>query len=125
MESSCGKTRGRLLVALAAYTAVGLGSGIAVGHLPIPWKYIVAILPVLPAWYFASLFARMFGEMDELQRRIQLEALAFGFSAAAVLSLGYGFLQHAGLASPNWVWVWPLMGVCWIIGKFLAQRRYR
>src|ERR1700690_3742534 len=110
MESPCGKTRGRLLGALAAYTAVGLGSGIAVGHLPIPWKYIVAILPVLPAWYFASLFARMFGEMDELQRRIQLEALAFGFSAAAVLSLGYGFLQHAGLGGPTWAWWGPFMG---------------
>jgi F0F1-type ATP synthase membrane subunit c/vacuolar-type H+-ATPase subunit K len=125
MDSTCGKNRFRLLGAVLAYAIVGFGSGLAVGYLPSPWKYVVAILPVLPALWFATLFARHVGEMDELQRRIQLESLAFAFSAAVILTLGYGFLQHAGLPTPNWVWVWPLMGVCWLIGKFVAQRRYR
>jgi hypothetical protein len=125
MDSTCRKTRISLLGAVFAYAIVAVGSGMSVGHLQAPWKYVVAILPVLPALWFATLFARNFGEMDELQRKIQLEALAFAFSAAVILTLGYGFLQHAGLPIPNWVWVWPLMGVCWIIGKFVAQRRYR
>ena len=125
MDLTCGPYRTRLLGAMLTYAVVGMASGLAISHLPVPWKYMVALLPMFPALWFASLFARHMGEMDELQRRIQLEALAFGFSAAAVLTLGYGFLQHAGWPIPNWVWVWPLMGTCWLIGKFVAQRRYR
>jgi hypothetical protein len=48
----------------------------------------VALLPVLPTLWFATLFARNFGEMDELERKIQLEALAFAFSAAVILQDG-------------------------------------
>jgi hypothetical protein len=125
MDSTCRKNRIRLLGAILVYAIVGIASGIAATHLLSPWKYIVAALPVLPALWFATLFARHIGELDELQRRIQLESLAFAFSAGVVLTLGYGFLQHAGLPIPNWIWVWPLMGVCWLIGKFVAQRRYR
>ena len=125
MDSTCRKNRIRLLGAILVYAIVGIASGIAATHLLSPWKYIVAALPVLPALWFATLFARHIGELDELQRRIQLESLAFAFSAGVVLTLGYGFLQHAGLPIPNWIWVWPLMGVCWLIGKFVAQQRYR
>jgi hypothetical protein len=125
MDSTCGKNRTRLLGAVLTYAIVAVASGMAIGHLSVPWKYVVALLPVLPALWFATLFARHFGEMDELERKIQLEALAFAFSAAVILTLGYGFLQHAGWPIPNWVWVWPLMGMCWLIGKFVARRRYR
>lgn len=125
MDSTCGKNRGHLLGAVIIYAVVGAGSGMAALYLRSPWKYVLAALPVLPAMWFASLFARHIGEMDELQRRIQLESLAFAFSAGIILTLGYGFLQLAGLPIPNWVWVWPLMGICWLIGKFVAQRRYR
>jgi hypothetical protein len=125
MDTNCGKYRARLFGVIFIYAAVAAASGLAVGHLAVPWKYVVAILPVLPALWFATLFARQFGEMDELQKKIQLEALAFAFSAGVILTLGYGFLQHAGLPIPNWIWVWPLMGICWLVGKLVAQRRYR
>ena len=114
-----------MLGAILLYCLAGVGAYFAVKYLAAPWKYVISAVPVLPAMYFAILVSRSFQEMDELQRRIQLEALAFGFSASAVLTLGYGFLQHAGLRIENWIWVWPVMGVCFIIGKLLAQRRYR
>ncbi len=57
--------------------------------------------------------AHFFQTIDELQRKIQLEGLAFGFVAAAVLTLTYGCLGNAGLPQPNWVWVWPFVGPCW------------
>ena len=71
------------------------------------------------------MFIPFFRELDELQRRIQLEGLAFGFTATAVLTLSYGFLQNAGLPQVNWVWVWPVMGACWSLGLAIARRRYR
>jgi ABC-type cobalamin transport system permease subunit len=90
-----------------------------------PQKYLIAILPVLPALWIPAVVLRFFRELDELQRRIQLEGLAFGFTATAVLTLSYGFLQNAGLPQINWVWVWPVMGVCWAVGLGLARWRYR
>jgi ABC-type cobalamin transport system permease subunit len=95
-------------------------------HNPVgPQKYLIAILPVLPALWIPAVVLRFFRELDELQRRIQLEGLAFGFTATAVLTLSYGFLQNAGLPQVNWVWVWPIMGVCWSLGLAIARRRYR
>ena len=90
-----------------------------------PWKYAIAVLPVLPALGVPLAVIRLCRAMDELQLRIQLESLAFGFAAAAVTTFSYGFLQNAGLPEVSWVWVWPVMAVCWILGQLVARRRYR
>ena len=90
-----------------------------------PWKYAIAVLPVLPALGVPFAVVRYCQAMDELQRRIQLESLAFGFAAAAGATFTYGFLQNAGLPDVSWVWVWPVMAMCWIVGQLVARRRYR
>jgi hypothetical protein len=90
-----------------------------------PWKYVIAVLPVLPALGIPLAVVRFCQAMDELQLRMQLESLAFGFALAAIATFTYGFLQNAGLPEVSWVWVWPVMGVCWLIGQAAARRRYR
>lgn len=115
-----------MFVSFALYAAVlvisltWLKSGVA-----LPWKYAVAVLPVLPALGIPYAVLRYCQAMDELQRRIQLEALAFGFAASAVATFTYGFLQNADPPDVSWVWVWPVMGVCWLVGQLIARRRYR
>jgi hypothetical protein len=89
------------------------------------WKYAIAVLPVLPALGIPFAVIRYCQAMDELQRRIQLESLAFGFALAAIATFTYGFLQNAGLPDVSWVWVWPVMGTSWIVGHLVARRRYR
>ena len=90
-----------------------------------PWTYVVATLPVFPALMVPVAINRFFRSMDELQRRIQLEGLAFAFTLTAILTLSYGFLQNAGLPDISWIWIWPLMGFLWAIGLGIARRRYR
>jgi hypothetical protein len=64
--------------------------------------------------------------LDELQRRIQLEALALAFFGTGVLGAGYGFLQNAGLPEIDWgAILWPTMVGLWAVGFVLANRRYR
>ena len=70
-------------------------------------------------------FVRHLRAMDELQRRIQLEALAIGFGGTAVLTFGYGFLQGVGFPLLNWTFVFPLMIGLWGIGVAIARRRYQ
>jgi hypothetical protein len=92
---------------------------------PSPWKFVIAALPMLPALWVPLAAVRFFRELDELQKQVQLEGLAFGFIAAAVLTLTYGFLQNAGLPEVSWVWVWPVMAVGWMTGVVCARWRYR
>lgn len=90
-----------------------------------PLKYFVAVLPVLPALGVPFAVIRYCQSMDELQLRIQLESLAFAFAAASLATFTYGFLQNAGLPDVSWVWVWPVMGMSWLVGQLVARRRYR
>jgi hypothetical protein len=90
-----------------------------------PWKYAIAVLPVLPVLGVPFAVVRYCQAIDELQLRIQFESLAFGFALAAIATFTYGFLQNAGLPEVSWVWVWPVMGTCWIVGYLAARRRYR
>jgi hypothetical protein len=80
---------------------------------------------VLPALALLLAFVRFFRQMDELQRRIQLESFAFAFGASALATFAYGFLEGAGFPHLNWTFVWPVMGASWILGQALARRRYR
>jgi len=92
---------------------------------PGPWKYAIALLPVLPAMGIPLAVVRFCQAMDELELRIQLESLAFGFASTAIVTFTYGFLQNAGLPQVSWVWVWPVMAVCWMVGLVAARWRYR
>lgn len=92
---------------------------------PLPWKYFIAVLPVLPALWMPIAVTQFVREIDELQKLIVLESLAFAFAATAVLTFTYGFLQNAGLPAVGWIWVWPVMAICWLAGAALSWRRYR
>ena len=92
---------------------------------PVPWKYLVAVIPVLPALGIPFAAVRWCQTLDELQLRMQLEALAFGFLTTAIVTFTYGFLQNADLPQISWIWIWPVMAVCLIAGQLVARWRYR
>lgn len=89
-----------------------------------PWRYAVALLPMLPAGAVVVAVLRQLRRIDELQRQIQFEALAFAFAGTALLTFGYGFVENVGLPHLNWFWVWPIMAILWALGSALAARRY-
>ncbi len=90
-----------------------------------PLVTIVALIPLIPAGFALAAYLRFLNRMDELGRRIQLEALAFGFGAAGMLTLAYGFLENAGFPRLSYIWVFPVMIALWGIGGAIASYRYR
>lgn len=88
------------------------------------WRYAVALAPMVPCAGIVRAVMRYLRGADELQRRIELEALAFAFAAGSLLTFSYGFLQIVGLPDVSWMAVWPVLAGCWIVGKWLAHRRY-
>ena len=93
------------------------------GHLGL-WRYPVALLPVLfvPAAVIA--FVRLLRRLDELQRRIEFDALAYGFGATVLVTFTYGFLENAGLPRLSWVWVTALAAPLWGAARVVARQRY-
>jgi hypothetical protein len=88
-------------------------------------KVPVALVPMLPLVVVALGIMRAIRASDELQARIQFEALAFAFALTAFATFSYGFLElYAGFRHLNMFSVWPVMAVFWIVGKLIAQRRY-
>jgi hypothetical protein len=80
---------------------------------------------MIPLALVPLIVLRFVRRADELWRRIHLEALAFAFPAGLLVATGYGFMQLAGVAVANWIWVLPLFLTNWAIGLSLARVRYR
>ena len=88
------------------------------------WRFGVVVAPVIPICFALLAFIRALGRMDELQRRIQLNAISFGFGATAIITFTYGFLELVGFPTISYIWVLPLMVVLWGVGAAVAAQRY-
>lgn len=89
-------------------------------------RLALVALPVT-AWAFCLLgYYRLIQRLDELQRRIHLEALAFAFSTLAVAIIACEYLRKAGFITalkPDYVLA--MMMVLWPIGFVISWRRYQ
>ena len=113
--------------ALAVYGVLLVGSIELLTHVAIasPWRDLIALCPMAPAAAVAWIVLRELRRMDELQRRIQLEALGFSFAGTAILTFSYGFLEGLGYPKLSMFTVWPILAVLWVVGLVLARRRYQ
>lgn len=111
--------------AMAAYSVmVPTSMWLLRGHEHTPLGYAIAFLPIVPSALALWAFMRMFRGLDELQRRIQLEAVAFSFLATCLITLTWAFQQNAGLPRFDVAWVAPLLIMLWSLGLAIAKRRY-
>jgi hypothetical protein len=90
-----------------------------------PQQYLVALIPLIPSAIFAYAVARAIASLDELQRRIQLEAIAIGFGGTMVFVTAYGMLGQAGVVQANWGFVTLVMAGFWALGKIWTLWKYR
>jgi len=116
-----------LTATLLVYGAMLFGSIELLTHVQLarPWRDLVALSPMLPAAATAWVILRELRRMDELQRRIQLEALGFSFAGTAILTFSYGFLEGLGYPKLSMFTVWPILAGLWVVGLVLARRRYQ
>ncbi|MGP9767457.1 hypothetical protein ACT3UM_17240 [Halomonas sp. AOP13-D3-9] len=85
----------------------------------------ITLCPVIPAAFMCWAVVRQLRRLDEMQLRIQFEALGFAFAASALLTFSYGFMENIGAPHLPWLWVWPVMGLMWIVGLMIAKNRYQ
>jgi hypothetical protein len=91
-----------------------------------PWRYVWALLPVLPVLLVVRAVARALKRSDEYAQLLQLRSLAAAFAVAMVSCVILGMLQTAGLASPQGLALWLAFGagmLTWAIAAAVAARR--
>ncbi|WP_306151119.1 hypothetical protein [Roseovarius sp. MMSF_3281] len=116
-----------LLAGLAAYTATlilsqrTLAGGIESQSL----RLLIALSPMLPSAFICGVVVLSIRNLDEMQRKLQFEALALSFAGTALITFGYGFLEGAGFPKLSMFAVWPLMATIWFIGVMIGRLRFR
>jgi hypothetical protein len=91
-------------------------------------RVAVALLPILPFVLFLSMVLAEIRSLDELWRRIHLEALAIAFPLAVLLLMILGLMELATGLSPNdWSYrhVWIFLSIFYVIGVLVSVRRYK
>jgi hypothetical protein len=125
-QAAAGRAYAReFAIAMAAYVVAVFVTVWLTPNIDPTFRAPFVLIPLIPSAFALRAYLRFLGRMDELGRRIQLEALAFGFGAAGMLTFAYGFLENAGFPKLSYVFVFPLMIALWGIGGAIATRRYQ
>src|SRR5437588_6266870 len=120
------KTQIQFAFVILAFLMVLVGSVTVVeANSDVSWKYVVAAIPIVPAGLVIWLFVRALSRLDEVQKRIQVQALGVSMAATALTTFGYGFLEGVGWPALNGTFILPLMALLWGMGMVVLALRYR
>jgi peptidoglycan/LPS O-acetylase OafA/YrhL len=92
---------------------------------PSVWRYFVALLPMIPGLFLAFGILRVSTKIDEMERRILHEAVAFSFIFTLILLLSFGLLGLVGVQQPSAIVIVAVMCMLLIVGKLWGNWRYR
>ncbi len=125
MEPAAKRYLREFLSAMLLYVVAVVGTSWLLEQLGAsPWRWLIAVVPVLPIAFALVAFLRYLNRMDELQQRIQLNAIGFAAGATGMVTLTLGFLEDAGVPCLSWVWIFPMLIVFWGAATFVISRRY-
>ena len=119
-----------LMLAMGAYVLVLLGSVWLLRHVEAPaLRALVALAPLPPIAAALRAIVRYIRDADEMQQRIELEAVCVATALVSLLYMAGGFLQAAKVidvpAAAAMIWMFPLVCVTYGLAKVVVARRYR
>lgn len=118
------------LPAMLAYVLLVFTSVWLLKRIEEPWlRAVVALLPVPPIALALRAIVRHIRDADELQRRIELEAVSIATACVSLAYLAGGFLQAAKVvdiaADDAMIWMFPLVCLAYGVAKLAVSRRFR
>lgn len=88
------------------------------------WRYLWAVLPVVPALWMIRAVLRHIRRIDDYQRLLLLQGLGVGFAIAMITALTLGFLGIAGLPMFAAGWITYSSGMLgWLVASRFVQTR--
>jgi len=97
----------------------------------LPLRVVIALSPLLPSLLYVRSIARWIRGMDELQRRIQLEACLFATTGTIFVVLAFNLLLAQGIHFPrlphglDWEDTFASVVFLYIVGNMLVNRHYK
>jgi hypothetical protein len=119
-----------MAIAAIIYVAVVFGAATLIRHMPFSlpqWAVIiVALTPLIPALMMLRTYMIFLRSMDELHRRIQMEAWLVSAGVVGVGSFTYSFLEEwAHFPRIDLVWIFPALIFVWGLATYFVRRRYK
>lgn len=93
-------------------------------ELPKAVQVVIALIPVIPTIFVVIAVMRALRDSDELQQRIQLQAVTFSAIVTGLITFSYGFLENIGFPHFPSLFIFPLMIALWGIGAGIFARKY-
>ena len=94
-----------------------------------PLRALVALAPLPPIAAALRAIVRYIRDADEMQQRIELEAVCVATALVSLLYMAGGFLQAAKVidvpAAAAMIWMFPLVCFTYGLAKVVVARRYR
>ncbi|MBK9008140.1 MAG: hypothetical protein IPM31_14245 [Anaerolineae bacterium] len=94
-------------------------------ELPKAVQVVIALIPVIPTIFVVIAVMRALRDSDELQQRIQLQAVTFSAIVTGLITFSYGFLENIGFPHFPSLFIFPLMIALWGIGAGIFARKYK
>jgi len=90
-----------------------------------PLQVLLALAPLIPGLFFVVSVGDAITKLDDLQQKIQVEAIAIGYGITLLITMTVGLLAQAGVRQANWLLVTLVMLFAWLIGKLWLRWKYR
>jgi hypothetical protein len=91
-------------------------------------RALIALLPVPALGLALRAIIRYIRDVDELQQRIELEAVSFATAFVSIVYIAGGFLQLAKVidipSGVAMIWVFPLVCLSYGLAKLVVARRF-
>jgi hypothetical protein len=97
-------------------------------QLPAAVRVPIALIPAVIFAYFIYQRRRLLDTEDELEQRIQLEALSIAYPLTFLLIVVLGQLERAITLNPeDWDYghIWPFVFMFYLLGLVIARKRYQ
>lgn len=92
-------------------------------------RALVALMPVPAIGMAMRAIIRYIRDVDELQQRIELEAVSFAAAFVSMVYIAGGFLQLAKVidipSSVAMIWVFPMICASYGLAKMVVSRRFQ
>lgn len=94
-------------------------------ELPKIAQIVITLIPVIPTTFVVVAVLRALRESDELQQKIQLQAVTFSAIVTGLITFSYGFLENVGFPHFPTLLIFPLMIALWGIGAGIFAGKYK
>jgi hypothetical protein len=87
-------------------------------------RILAVLVPTLAGALFVYSIGASIASLDEMQRRIQTEAIAIGFGGTAIAIIPLALLDISMHSPLHWLLLFLIMVSMWGVGKIWTKRKY-